>query len=184
MSLVSLPRLYRCLAVWLVLILLVPVAEAAGLGLTVHRIDSSQFPMVRVYATVATSQGVPIRGLDKAAFELLEDDKPIQDFQLGSMVDSSEPIAVALTMDVSGSMNDQGKLDAAKQAASTFVDSMGVNDSASIVVFSAAIPFQGGANHVNEQWQDYWAARFEELGYVSLDPIRPRVWSDDRVEWW
>ena len=25
-----------------------------------------------------------------------------------------------------------------------------------VVLFSAAIPFQGGTHHVNEQWPDYW----------------------------
>ena len=31
-----------------------------------------------------------------------------------------------------------------------------------VVLFSAAIPFQGGTHHVNLQWQDYWAGLFEK----------------------
>ena len=49
------------------------------------------------------------------------------------------------------------------------------------VLFSAAIPFQGGTNHFNEQWQDYWADLFERKGYVPADFIRPVLWSDDRI---
>src|SRR5262249_19742748 len=30
-----------------------------------------------------------------------------------------------------------------------------------VIVFSAAIPNQGGISHVNEQWPDYWRALFE-----------------------
>jgi hypothetical protein len=53
-----------------------------------------------------------------------------------------------------------------------------------IVLFSAAIPFQGGAGHVNEQWPTQWAARFATHGFVPLDVVRPAVWNDDRVAFW
>ncbi len=52
------------------------------------------------------------------------------------------------------------------------------------VLFSSAVPCQGGHYHVNEQWPEYWATRFRTHGYVALDCIRPRVWSDERVAWW
>jgi SAM-dependent methyltransferase len=53
-----------------------------------------------------------------------------------------------------------------------------------IVCFSAAIPFQGGAGHVNEQWPDYWVNAFEGNGYHVIDCIRPKVWSNPAVESW
>ena len=37
-----------------------------------------------------------------------------------------------------------------------------------VILFSAAIPAQGGTNHVNEQWQSYWAEKFLRLGYVGI----------------
>lgn len=49
------------------------------------------------------------------------------------------------------------------------------------VLFSAAIPYQRGTDHVNEQWPDYWAALFAERGYVVLDGLRPLVWSNPAV---
>jgi SAM-dependent methyltransferase len=55
---------------------------------------------------------------------------------------------------------------------------------APLVLFSAAIPLQGGAHHVNEQWPDYWVALFQPHNYVPIDCIRGRLWQDDRVEWW
>lgn len=53
-----------------------------------------------------------------------------------------------------------------------------------VVLFSAAIPFQGGTGHVNEQWPDYWAERFGRHGYVPVDAVRPRVWRNERVTYW
>ncbi len=55
---------------------------------------------------------------------------------------------------------------------------------APIVLFSAAIPFQGGTHHVNEQWQDYWVERFRARGFVPVDCVRPRVWNDTSVAGW
>ncbi|MGC9217634.1 class I SAM-dependent methyltransferase [Acidithiobacillus sp.] len=52
---------------------------------------------------------------------------------------------------------------------------------APVVVFSAAIPGQGGVNHVNEQWQSYWAALFGKCGYAAVDCIRPRIWGNPEV---
>ena len=52
------------------------------------------------------------------------------------------------------------------------------------VLFSAAIPGQGGTRHVNEQWQDYWADLFGERDYVPVDCVRKSVWDDAQVAWW
>jgi SAM-dependent methyltransferase len=53
-----------------------------------------------------------------------------------------------------------------------------------IVLFSAAIPRQGGKEHVNERWQSYWAEQFACFGFKPYDVVRPIVWNDDSVEWW
>jgi len=49
------------------------------------------------------------------------------------------------------------------------------------VLFSAAVPYQRGTDHINEQWPDYWASLFREHGYVVLDGLRPLVWSNEAV---
>jgi SAM-dependent methyltransferase len=67
-------------------------------------------------------------------------------------------------------------------AAGSFVDSLVRHGS--VVLFSAAIPYQGGTAHLNEQWPSYWAGRFAQRGYQAYDPIRPAIWSDDAVAWW
>jgi SAM-dependent methyltransferase len=66
--------------------------------------------------------------------------------------------------------------------AQSFVDSLVRH--APAVFFSAAVPFQGGGHHVNEQWPEYWSRLFEARGYLPVDCIRPTVWTNDKVEWW
>jgi SAM-dependent methyltransferase len=52
------------------------------------------------------------------------------------------------------------------------------------VLFSAAIPGQGGVGHVNEQWQSHWATLFAAHGYHAYDVIRPLIWADEAVPAW
>jgi SAM-dependent methyltransferase len=49
---------------------------------------------------------------------------------------------------------------------------------APVVAFSAAIPLQGGTNHVNEQWPDYWIEMFRRNRFACLDLIRPAFWNN------
>ena len=53
-----------------------------------------------------------------------------------------------------------------------------------VVLFSAAIPGQGGTFHINEQYPEYWAKLFHSKGYVVLDAIRPFVWNSPQVDFW
>ncbi len=55
---------------------------------------------------------------------------------------------------------------------------------APLVLFSAAVPGQGGYGHINEQWPAYWTSRFLEQGFRRLDPIRRYVWQNDHIQWW
>jgi SAM-dependent methyltransferase len=59
-----------------------------------------------------------------------------------------------------------------------------LTQAAPVVVFSAAVPGQGGTNHVNEQWPAYWERLFAQYDYARLDPIRRHVASDERVAPW
>jgi SAM-dependent methyltransferase len=68
------------------------------------------------------------------------------------------------------------------QAAELFVASLVKHSS--VVLFSAAIPFQGGDHHVNEQFLPYWIAHFARHRFQPLDIIRGRIWDDSRILWW
>lgn len=69
-----------------------------------------------------------------------------------------------------------------KELADSFIFFLtGLSD---LVLFSAAIPWQGGHGHVNEQFIEYWAEKFDALGFVPIDMIRPMIWEDASVHWW
>lgn len=57
-------------------------------------------------------------------------------------------------------------------------------EAAPAVLFSAAIPGQGGTNHINERMPAYWRALFLRHGYSLLDPIRPMILTDTEICWW
>jgi hypothetical protein len=52
------------------------------------------------------------------------------------------------------------------------------------VLFSAAIPGQGGTDHINEQWQDYWRDLFLSENFHPVNIIRPAVWGLPEVDLW
>ena len=68
------------------------------------------------------------------------------------------------------------------QYAAAFVESL--SRLGPVVLFSAAIPFQGGNFHVNEQWPDYWAQLFRGHGYVVADCLRRKLWQNGEVAVW
>lgn len=53
-----------------------------------------------------------------------------------------------------------------------------------VILFSAALPFQGGDHHINENWLDYWKNYFEKSNYYCFDFIRPQIWNNDDIYWW
>lgn len=92
-------------------------------------------------------------------------------------VDLEQPLKLDRKFDLAISLEVGEHLsDAASRA---FVKNL--TDAAPVVLFSAAIPGQGGVHHINEQWPDYWERRFAEVGYVPVDCLRKYFWSDKRV---
>ena len=133
---------------------------------------------VGTWLSVLRERGVAtIRGFDGAWVrrELLT--IPAENFLV---VDLKKPIPESGRFDLAISVEVAEHLPSG--CAGTFVDSL--VDLSDFVLFSAAIPHQGGKNHINERWQDYWAALFEARGYAVLDAIRPRIWEDDDIGFW
>lgn len=65
------------------------------------------------------------------------------------------------------------------QDTETFMDNL--TSFSDVILFSAAIPGQGGTHHVNEQWPSYWIEKFSARGFVPVDCIRPRIWDDKEI---
>ncbi len=67
-------------------------------------------------------------------------------------------------------------------SADVLVDSLcGLSDT---LLFSAALPQQGGQNHINEQDFDYWREKFNHRGYIWKDVFRSAIWNDSRIDSW
>ncbi len=69
-----------------------------------------------------------------------------------------------------------------ENAADTFVQTL--TSLGDTILFSAAIPGQGGQNHLNEQWPEYWQEKFARYAFRFYDVIRDKVWSNEKVEVW
>lgn len=95
-------------------------------------------------------------------------------------VDLCAPFALERAFDVAISLEVAEHLP--EGSAATFVRSL--SQLAPVVVFSAAIPGQGGIGHLNEQWPSFWVRYFAENGYAVVDCLRDQIWRDERIEWW
>ena len=115
-----------------------------------------------------------IQGLDGPWVEREFLQIPKQDFR---EVNFEKPITLdkkydlAVTLEVAEHISDN--------SADDFVDSL--TTASDFVLFSAAIPFQGGSGHVNEQWPDYWAEMFSKREYIALDFVRRDIWDDKQI---
>lgn len=69
-----------------------------------------------------------------------------------------------------------------ENAANRFIKSL--TDHGDIIIFSAALPGQGGDNHLNEKPFAYWQKKFEQYDYFFADIFRERFWNNENVNWW
>ncbi len=53
-----------------------------------------------------------------------------------------------------------------------------------VIMFSAALPGQGGQNHINEQWPSYWQEHFDKCGFEMIDFFRFKIWNNPKIEYW
>ena len=102
---------------------------------------------------------------------------PVEDFVAH---DLSQAFDLGRTFDLVMSLEVAEHLPAS--SADDFVDSL--TRHGSLVMFSAAVPGQGGESHVNEQSYGYWRSKFACRGYRCFDYIRPRVRKDRQIEPW
>ena len=133
---------------------------------------------VGTWLSVAKSKGVEkVLGVDGpwVKQELLQIDK--DDFLLHDVkqpVPTKEKFDLAISLEVAEHLPET--------AAKTIVDSL--CSLSSFVLFSAAIPYQVGRQHLNMQWQAYWVEKFEERGYITYDFVRQETWNDENIPVW
>ena len=94
--------------------------------------------------------------------------------------DLATPLSIGRRFDLALSLEVAEHLPASH--AKSFVKT--VCEAADRVIFSAALPGQGGRHHVNEQWPAYWADLFQACGYQCHDILRQRIWNNPLVAWY
>lgn len=123
----------------------VEVAENTGSGqkldsATVERLLKLQdeqevaVRLVLLPTSVEDKKGRIVTGLKAGDFTLTDESVP-QQIKYFS-VESAEPVSIAFVLDVSGSMRQSGKLDAAKEAVRFFVDQLRPQDRFALICFA------------------------------------------------
>jgi len=119
--------------------------------------------------------GASVLGLDGPYVDC---DKLLIDAAAFRAADLSKPIDLGRRFDLVESLEVAEHLPAAR--AEQFVTTL--TSHGPCVLFSAAVPGQGGENHINEQPLDYWRAMFGRRGYVAVDFLRPSLLNNSAVE--
>lgn len=91
--------------------------------------------------------------------------------------DLGKPVAIERSFDLAISTEVAEHLP--KEHAAIFIAN--VASASDIVLFSAAIPYQGGAGHCNENWVEYWAKLFTPHGFECFDLLRLPYWNEAAI---
>jgi SAM-dependent methyltransferase len=94
--------------------------------------------------------------------------------------DLSTPLDLKKSFDLVQSLEVAEHLPEGK--ADLFVDNL--TRHGDVILFSAAVPHQGGEHHVNEQPPEYWRRKFAERGFAVFDFVRPRLQGRNEVMPW
>jgi hypothetical protein len=116
--------------------------------------------------------GVEGPWLDLSLLEINSDFLVIKDLE--------QPISLPRRFDLAISLEVAEHLSTTR--ASSFVDDLCA--ASDLVLFSAAIPGQGGTHHINERFPSYWAGLFGEKEYLVFDCVRERIWQDSSIPFW
>lgn len=111
-------------------------AQESGPQIRITQVDKSHFPQVTVYVSVVDANGNPV-GIDPQTIQILENNQAMQftDVRGGENSAQTIPVTTMLVVDISGSMDKNGKLAAAKEAAKTYVSQMRPGDQAGLMTY-------------------------------------------------
>jgi Ca-activated chloride channel homolog len=128
-------------ALLLVVLLLVASAlappigtPAAGGPVRVEQVDTASYPEITLYVSARDAAGNPRADLSAADFAVTEDGVPVELSDFGGL--GGEPVSSVLVVDRSGSMDEDDKIEGARDAAGAFVDLMRPGDRAALIAFN------------------------------------------------
>lgn len=145
------------------------------------------FPDIKTVSDFGCGAGAWLKEFELAGMEIQG-----YDFGVGVPENLLIPIQCFSSLDMTQHANVERKFDLAlslevaehidARDADSFINLL--TSSADVIVFSAAVPNQGGTDHKNEQWPAYWVKKFELFGFSCFDILRPVFWHDSRIEFW
>lgn len=126
------------------------LAQTTGQQIRITQVDKSRFPQVTVYVSVVDANGEPV-GIDPATIQIIENEQVMQPSEIrGGGTTQTIPVTTMLVMDISGSMEKNGKLDAAKEAAKSYVSQLRPGDQAGLMTYDTQVytvqPITGDMN--------------------------------------
>lgn len=117
----------------------VPGVQAEGpVTVQVVQVDQSRFPEIDVYVSVTDAAGQPVKTLLPENFGL-EENGQAQALDHVSRAGEQGPVTAVLVIDKSGSMKNVGKMEAARDAATAFVQLMRPTDATGVIAFDTKV---------------------------------------------
>src|SRR5262245_55831074 len=107
-----------------------------GTRIRVERIDTLQYPTMRIVASVIDGAGRPVRGLSASDLVLTEDGIPVP--ARVDLASDAAPVSLAFVLDASGSMAG-GPLQEALSATIALTQRLGPKDQAALLTFRDAV---------------------------------------------
>ena len=135
----------------MIIVLLISISVFPVLGVSaqgeepqirITQIDNSQFPQVTVYVSATNAAGEPV-GIDPATIQIHENGELMTPAEVlgGGVQVGGEPIPVTtmLVIDISGSMDKNDKIGAAKNAAKAYISQMRPGDQAGLITYDTSV---------------------------------------------
>lgn len=121
---------------------------------------------------IANILGIDGDYVDKSLLKI--DINKFVDFDLEKFYNSDKKFDLAISLEVAEHLSiDSGDV---------FIKT--IANLSDTIIFSAAIPNQGGQNHINEQEPKYWIEKFEKEGFKLFDVLRPVFWDNQNIDAW
>lgn len=116
-------------------------AQANDTQIKITQVDNSNFPQVTVYVSVVNAAGEPV-GVDPSTIQIFENGQLMQPTNVsGGGQGGAGPLTTMLVLDVSGSMDKNGKINGAKDAAKAYINQMRPEDQAGLMIYNTQVNY-------------------------------------------
>ena len=129
---------------------------------------------LKIFQDLGVDEIIGIDGTYVDLSSLKIENKFFKAFDLEKMFAIDRKFDLAISLEVAEHLS--------KESSDVFVKT--ICDLSDTVVFSAAIKYQDGQNHINEQNPEYWIEKFNKNGFELFDVLRPIFWNNTKVDYW